>query len=104
MTLNIGTSYIIQKSDGCVVSVETFFSSDSRYRDVHECESKAVAVFSDEKLLWDLSLLCDNSHQLNDLEISKSKVNSNISDMYVAVRAFQMKLKLFRKQSEYVNL
>jgi hypothetical protein len=67
-------------------------------------KGEAVAVLSDVKLLWDLALLCDTSHQLSDFKISNLKVNRNISDMYVAVRAFEMKLKLFRKQSEYVNL
>jgi hypothetical protein len=49
-------------------------------------------------------LLCDISHHVNDLNIKLQGQHKLIFYMSVAARAFEMKLKLFRKQLENVNL
>jgi hypothetical protein len=60
-------------------------------------KDKVVAELSGEKWLWDLALLCDVSHHLNDLN-TKFQCQRNISDVVGALRAFEMKRKLFRKE------
>jgi hypothetical protein len=62
-----------------------------------------VAELSDEKWLYDLAFLCDISHHVHDLN-TKLQGQKLISDMSGAVRAFEMKLKLFWKQLENINL
>jgi hypothetical protein len=52
---------------------------------------------------WNLALLCDVSH-INDLNTKVQGQNKLISDMFGAVRAFEVKLELFQKQLENVNL
>jgi hypothetical protein len=59
-------------------------------------KGKVVAELTDEKWLWDLALLCD---------ISKTSRSKKLTfDMLGTVRAFEMKLKLFWKEVENVNL
>jgi hypothetical protein len=65
---------------------------------------KLVAELSDEKWLWDLASPCDISHHLNDLHTKLQDQQKLICDFFVAVRAYEMKLKLFRKQLQIVNL
>jgi hypothetical protein len=67
-------------------------------------KGKVVIELNDEKLLWDLALLCVISHHLNDLYTKIKRQWKLIFDMFGAVRAFDMKLKLFQKQLENVNL
>jgi hypothetical protein len=62
-------------------------------------KGKVVAELSDEKWLWDLALLCDISHYVNYLNNKLKGQQKLFSDMFRAVRAFEMKLKLFWKQS-----
>jgi hypothetical protein len=51
-----------------------------------------------------LALLCVFSHYVNGLNAKLQGQHKLISDMFGAVRAFEMKLKLFQKQLENVNL
>jgi hypothetical protein len=48
-----------------------------------------------EKWLWDLVLLCDISHYVNDLNTRPQSQQNLIPDMFWTVRA-EMKLKLFK--------
>jgi hypothetical protein len=59
-------------------------------------KGKVVAECTDEKWLWDLAFLCDVSHRVNDLNTKFQGQHKLISDIFGAVRAFEMKLKLFR--------
>jgi hypothetical protein len=81
-------------------SVETFFSFESRNRHFMNKKGKVVAELRDKKFLWDLALLCGISRHANDLNTKPQVQQKLISD----VRAFEMKLKLFRKQLENVNM
>jgi hypothetical protein len=65
---------------------------------------KVVVKLSDEKWLWNLALLYDIRHHINDLNIKLQGQQKLISDVCGAVRAFEIKLKLFRKQLENVSL
>jgi hypothetical protein len=56
------------------------------------------------KCLWDLALLCDVSNHVNYLNTKREGQQKLISYMFGDVRAFRMKLKLFWKQLENVNL
>jgi hypothetical protein len=67
-------------------------------------KGKVMAELSDEKWIWDLALLCDISNHVNYLNTKLQDQQKLISDMFGAVRAFEIKLKLFRKQLEKVNL
>jgi hypothetical protein len=67
-------------------------------------KAKVVAEFTDEKCLCDLEMLCDTSHHLSNLNTKLQGERKLISDMFGAVRAFEMKLKLFWKQLEYVDM
>jgi hypothetical protein len=58
-------------------------------------KGKVVAELVDEKWLWDLVLLCDISHHVNELSTKLQGQQKLISDMFGAVRAFEVKLKLF---------
>jgi hypothetical protein len=58
----------------------------------------------DEKGLCDLALLYDISHHVNNLNTKLQGQYKVIFDMFGAVRAFEMKLKLFRKQLKNVNM
>jgi hypothetical protein len=51
-----------------------------------------------------LALLCEISHHINDLNIKLQGQQKLISDMFGAVRPFEMKLRIFLKQLENVNL
>jgi hypothetical protein len=50
------------------------------------------------------ALQCDMSRHWNDLNTKFHSQQKLSSDMFGAVRFFEMKLKLFRKQSENINL
>jgi hypothetical protein len=67
-------------------------------------KDKSVAGFSDENFLWHLALLCGTSHHLNDLNTKLQGQQKLISDMFGAVIDFEMKLNLFWKWLENVNL
>jgi hypothetical protein len=67
-------------------------------------KGKAVAELGDEKWHWDFILLCDISHHVNDLHTNHQGQQKPISDMFWAFREFEMKLKLFRKELENVDL
>jgi hypothetical protein len=62
-------------------------------------KDKVVAELSDENWPWDLALLCDISHHINDLN---TKVQGQQTH-FGAVRTFEMK-KLFWKQLENAKL
>jgi hypothetical protein len=79
-------------------SFETYFSFETRNRNIHEWEGKVVAELTDEKWLWDLAPQCDISHQIHDLNTRIQGQKKLISDIFRAVRAFKMKLKLLWKQ------
>jgi hypothetical protein len=53
-------------------------------------EGKVVAELSDEKWIWNLALLCDICHHVNDLNAKLEGQQTVISDMFGAVRAFGM--------------
>jgi len=57
-----------------------------------------------KKWLLDFALLCDTSHYLNGLNTKLHSQQKLISDMFQTVTDFEMKLKLFWKQLENVNL
>jgi hypothetical protein len=65
-------------------------------------EGEGVAELNAEKRLRDLALLCEISHNLH--ELSTKGQHNLIYDMFGLVRPFEMKLKLFRKQLQNVNL
>jgi hypothetical protein len=67
-------------------------------------KGKVVAELSDEKWRWDLALLSNISHHINDSNTKLQGQYKLISDMFGAVRAFKIKLKLFQKHLENVNL
>jgi hypothetical protein len=67
-------------------------------------KGRVVAEFSNEKWLWDLALLCDISHHINDFNTKLRGEQKLISDMFGAVRAFEIKLELFWKKLENINL
>jgi hypothetical protein len=69
-----------------------------------EEKGKVVVELSDEKWLRDLALLCDISHYVNGLNMKLQSLQKLISDMFGAVRAFEIKLKLFQKRLENVSL
>jgi hypothetical protein len=90
-------SYIIQKSGGRVVG------QCWHVLQIQKTE-KVVAELIDENWLWNLALLWDMSHHLYKLNTKPQDQQKLIPDMFRAVRAFEMKLKLFRKEMENVNL
>jgi hypothetical protein len=57
-------------------------------------KGKVVAELGDEKWLWDLALLCDISHHINDLNTKFQAQQKLISGMFGDVRAFEIKPKL----------
>jgi hypothetical protein len=67
-------------------------------------KGKVVPELNDEKRHWELASLCDISHHLNDLNTKYQGQQEFISDMFGAVRTFEMKLKIFQKQLKNVNL
>jgi hypothetical protein len=67
-------------------------------------KGKVVAKLSDEKWLWDLALLCDISPHISDLNTKLQGPQKLISDIFGVVRAFEMKLKVFRRHLENINL
>jgi hypothetical protein len=85
-------------------SVETFVSLRLKIEMFKKEKSKVVAELSDEKWLWNLALLCDISHHVNDLNIKLQAQQRPISDMFWAVKGSEMKLKLFWKLQENVNV
>jgi hypothetical protein len=56
------------------------------------------------KSLWGLALICDIRYHLNYLSTKLQGQQKLIFDMFGAVRAFGMELKLCRKHLEDVNL
>jgi hypothetical protein len=64
-------------------------------------KGKVVLELSDEKWLWNLTLLCDISHHLYVGIQNQQKL---ISHVFGAATSFEMKLKLFWKQLGNVNL
>jgi hypothetical protein len=58
---------------------------------------RAKLELSDEKWLWYLALLFDISHHLSDVYTKPQGQQNLISGMLGAVRALQMKLRLFQK-------
>jgi hypothetical protein len=66
-------------------------------------EGRIVVELTDEKWLRDLALLCYISHEVKDLNTNHKGQEKLIYDMFGAVRACEMKLKLFRKQQENVD-
>jgi hypothetical protein len=67
-------------------------------------KGKVAAELSDEKWHWDLVLLCDISHHVNNLNTKFQGKKKLISDLSGTVIAFEMKLKIFPKQLENVIL
>jgi hypothetical protein len=67
-------------------------------------KGKFVTERGDEKWLWEITVLCDTSHHVHGLNTKLKVQQKLIYDMFGAVRAFEMKLKLFRKHLENVNL
>jgi hypothetical protein len=63
-------------------------------------KGKVMAELNDEKWLWNLALLCVSAiTQITSIPNFKI-----ISDMFGAVRTFEVKLKLFQNQLENANL
>jgi hypothetical protein len=58
-------------------------------------KGKVLAKLSDEKWLWNLAMLCDISHHINNLNTKLKSQQKLISGMSGVVRAFEMKLKLY---------
>jgi hypothetical protein len=63
-------------------------------------KGKVAAKLSDGKWLWDLLLLSDISHHLNYLN---TKLQGQ-QELILAVRAFEMNLKLMRRYLKNVNI
>jgi len=66
-------------------------------------KGKAVSELGDELRLWDLALVCDMS-QFKRLNTKLQGQQKIVCYVFGPVRAFEMKLKLFQKALEYVNL
>jgi hypothetical protein len=58
-------------------------------------KGKVLAELGDEKWPGNFALLCVTSHRLNDLNTKLHGQEKLIYDMSGAVRAFEMKMKLF---------
>jgi hypothetical protein len=56
-----------------------------------------------KRCVWDLALLCDISHCVNNLSAKFKDKQELISDMSGTVRAFEMKLLLLQKKLENVG-
>jgi hypothetical protein len=67
-------------------------------------KGKVMDKLSDEKLFWDLALQCDTSCYMCDLNTKFQCRQELISYMFGAVGAFLMKLGVFWKQLENINL
>jgi archaellum component FlaC len=57
-------------------------------------KGKIVTKLNEETWLWDLALLCDISHHLNELNTKFQGQQKLVYDMHETVRAFEVKLKL----------
>jgi len=82
----------IQKSDGFVVGR---CWNDFLFPEIR---NKVASELSHENWLYVLALLCDISHCLNDWNTELQRQQKLISVTFWVAKAFQMKLKLFRKQ------
>jgi hypothetical protein len=67
-------------------------------------KEKFIAELGAKKWLLDLALLSDISCHVSDINTIHQGQNKFTSDILWEVRASEMKLKLFRKQTENVNL
>lgn len=67
-------------------------------------KGKVLAELGDENQFWDTALLCDISQHVNNLNTRFQGQQKLVSDMFEAVKVFGIKLKLFPKQLENVNL
>jgi hypothetical protein len=58
----------------------------------------------DPELLWNLVFLADITHHVNDLNTRLQGKRRLVCDMFLDVKSFQLKLKLFSKQLNDGNL
>ncbi|XP_060786987.1 general transcription factor II-I repeat domain-containing protein 2-like [Neoarius graeffei] len=69
-----------------------------------ECKGKDSTGLQNEKWLCELAFLCDITKHLNALNLQLQGRDRVITDMYDAVKAFQVKLHLWEMQMQKGNL
>jgi hypothetical protein len=74
-----------------------------RLQETNFCTTTDLEVSGSFIFWWMWVCVCDISHYENDLNTKLQSQQKFISDMIGAVRAFEMKLKLFQKQLEILT-